>query len=90
MPDVTDTIKPHLAATTLTRLNTRSETGSVNIPASELTKPGAFTVNNGVLTVQNAQLAKLINSKLADASALVPGGKAAVDVDAGVTVKVKG
>ena len=78
-----------VAAGTLSRLNTRSETGSIEIPAAELTKAGAFSVKGGVLTVQNAQLSQLINSKLADAANLAPGGRAATDVDVGVTVKVK-
>ncbi|WP_019833503.1 hypothetical protein [Sphingomonas sp. PR090111-T3T-6A] len=86
MPDLTTT---KVAATALKRLNTRSESGTVELAASDLTKPGAVSVKGGVLSIQNEKLANLIHTKLADASRLVPGGLAAADVDVSVGVKVK-
>lgn len=71
------------------RLNTRSEAGTVELAAGELTKAGAVSVKGNVLTVQNQQLADLIHSKLADAAKLAPAGKRATDVDVSVGVKVK-
>jgi hypothetical protein len=70
-------------------LQSRTETGSIDLPAHALSQADAVTVKSGVLTVKNQQLADLIHSKLADASKLVPQGRAASDVDVGVSVKAK-
>jgi len=69
--------------------HSRTETGTIQLPVSALTKPDAVTVHNGVLTVKNQELSDLIHKKLADASKLAPQGLAATDVDVSVGVKVK-
>jgi hypothetical protein len=69
--------------------NSRADAGTVELAPQELTKAGAFSIQGGVLTVKNEQLANLIHSKLADASKMLPAGKVASDVDVGVTVKIK-
>ena len=84
-----DPIQTHLLPIRGTPVS-RTETGAVELPVNELAKSDVVSVKSGVLTVKNQQLADLIHSKLADASKLVPGGRAASDVDVGVTVKVKG
>jgi hypothetical protein len=87
---MSDQIKSQVPARQLQRLpNSRTDTGTVEIPPNELTQPGAVSVQGGVLTVKNAQLANLIHSKLAEASKLLPAGKAASDVDVSVGVKIK-
>ena len=87
MPNPTNPLPDPINPRALVR--SRAESGTLELRPAELTKAGAFSVNNGVLTVKNEQLADLIHSKLADATKLLPGGVAASDVDVGVTVKVK-
>jgi hypothetical protein len=82
-----DPIRP--AANLKRLLNSRTDAGTVELPPEELTKAGAFSVQGGVLTVKNEQIANLIHSKLAEATKLVPGGKVASDVDVSVGVKIK-
>jgi hypothetical protein len=52
-------------------------------------KAGTVSVEGGVLTVKNEQLANLIHSKIAEASRLVPANARASDVDVSVGVKIK-
>jgi hypothetical protein len=85
-----DPIKAKLDLSQLRQVpNTRTESGTIELAPNELTKAGAISVNGGVLTVKNAELANLIHSKLADASKLLPAGKVASDVDVSVGVKIK-
>jgi hypothetical protein len=69
--------------------NTRTDTGTLEIPPAELMKAGTVSVEGGVLTVKNEQLANLIHSKIAEASRLVPANARASDVDVSVGVKIK-
>jgi hypothetical protein len=87
---MSEPIQPNSRASQPQRLpNSRTETGTIELAPHELTQAGAFTVQGGVLTVKNEQLANLIHSKLADASKLAPAGKVASDVDVSVGVKIK-
>lgn len=70
-------------------IGSRTDTGSIEMSPKELNAAGAVSVKNGVLTVKNEHLANLIHAKLASASAMVPGGKAATDVDISVGIKIK-
>ncbi len=45
----------HTTATPARGLNTRSEVGTVELAASELTKPGAVSVQGNVLTIQKSE-----------------------------------
>jgi hypothetical protein len=85
---MTGPVQPHISH--LVRLpNSRTDSGTIEMNPSELTKAGAISVAGGVLTVKNEQLASLIHSKLADAAKMVPNGKVASDVDVSVGVKIK-
>ena len=77
------------AATPIRRPNTRSEVGTVELAAGELTKPGAVSIQGNNLAIQNQNPANLIHSKLADAAKLAPVGARATDVDVSVGVKIK-
>jgi hypothetical protein len=79
-----DNPKVPLAAT---RFVTHQETSAVTIPPDTLLKPGAVTVQGSTLTVKNAELASLIQAKLASATQLATN-RAATDADVSVGVKV--
>jgi hypothetical protein len=83
---MTDPIKPPVPPK---RPNSRTDTGTVELAPNELSKAGVVSVEGGVLTVKNEELANLIHSKLADASKLLPTGLRATDVDVSVGVKIK-
>jgi hypothetical protein len=79
---------PRLAALANTAFRTHQETAAVDLAPEPLLKHGAVTVQGGVLTVKNEELAKLIQSKLASAAQLTAGRVAATDADVSVGVKV--
>jgi len=83
-----DPINPRVDRVFGRSINTRTETGSIEMSPQDLANLKASAAG-GVLTIQNAKLADLIHSKIAEASKLVPAGKAAADVDVSVGVKVK-
>ena len=65
----------------------QEEAGAITIEPA-LLKAGTVSLKGSELTVNNAELSNLIQSKLAAAAQLVKGRNAASDVDAGVTIKV--
>jgi hypothetical protein len=77
-------VQPTAAAS---HFRTLEETSAVSVAPDAVLKPDAVKVNGGVLTVQNAELAQLIHSKLAAASQLA-AGRVAADTDVSVSVKV--
>lgn len=67
---------------------THQETSTVAMSPDVILKPGAIQAQGGVLTVKNAELANLINSKIAAASQLAGGRNVASDADVSVGIKV--
>jgi hypothetical protein len=80
-------VQPTAAAS---QFRTLEETSGVTLAPDAVLKPDAVKLNGGVLTVQNAELAQLIHSKLAAASQLAAkqAAPAAADADVSVSVKV--
>jgi hypothetical protein len=71
-----------------TEFITHAETSSVSMAPDTVLKQGAVSVQGGVLTVKNQELAELIQSKLAAASKLSADRLKAADADVSVGVKV--
>jgi hypothetical protein len=82
MPD-----NPEIAAAKRA-FRTHEETTAVAIAPDTLLKQGSVRVQGGVLTVNNQELASLIQAKLASAAQLAAGRPAASDADVSVGVKV--
>jgi hypothetical protein len=78
--------EPEIKKTIFPRL--QEESSAISLEPSAVLKSGAVSLKGSELTVKNADLAHLIQSKLANAATLVGARNVASDVDTGVTVKV--